>query len=230
MPFSNNSSNLPSYIKKLTPTLKAKWIAIYNTAFKKEGDKVALVVANEWLKKQTKRKPESHAKSMQTRKLVFELDTTGDFIKKGADGEEYVSFRLADTGFDNHGDSYTPELLNKWADDINEGKVIIGDFDHKEYDRIVATTGSNEEIGKKLSEKKGIAKGIKAVFEKGVLWVKAQIDKRYRKLIQKAKGVSLEAFITKWNTDDATAIEGRLDGFSFMFEDPANPRSIVTAA
>lgn len=230
MPFSNNSKNLPSYVKKLSPKLKTKWIAIFNATFEKEGEKMAFIVANKWLKRQTDRKPEHQAKSLHTRKIIFEIDDSGEYIKKDLDGQDYVSFRLADTGFDNHGESYSPELLQKWANEINEGKVIVGDFNHEEYDLITATTGNNDLIGQKLKEKRGIATGLKAVFEKGVLWVKALIDKRYKRQIQKTKGVSLEAFVSKWDSKDTTALDGRLDGFSFMFNNPANPRSVVTAA
>ena len=222
MPYSGpNDSSLPKNVKKLSTALRSKWVNVFNTVFKKEGEEMAFIVANKMLLREAS-KPKQVAKSLKTRVIKFDLDTEGKFIKKSADGEEYVSFTLADTLPDGDGESFTAELLQKWADDINAGNVIVGDFDHKEYDNIVQTSGSSDEIGQRLRNKQGVAKTIKAVFEKGKLWVKALIDKRYRKIIEKA-GVSLEAYIS--DSINNVATEGRLDGFSFMInEQAANPR------
>jgi hypothetical protein len=200
-----------------------KWQMYYNTA---GGGEVGTIVANRMLLKQSE-KAEFIAKSKQFRKVEFQLDnSTGDFIKKDANGDEYVDFVLTDNLPDSDGETYTPELLQRWAKEINEGKLLVGDIDHEEYDNILQTTVDKESIMQKLLNKKGIAKTVKAIYEKGKLWVKAVIDKRYKNMIRKANGVSLEAFV--FDAENNVAKDGELLGFTFMVSDKqANPRAII---
>jgi len=185
----------------------AKWKAIYNHA---GGGELGTIVANKMLL----RSSSLIAKSKRFRRITLEMDkTNGEFIKKADNGDNYVDFILTDTSVDSQGDSYTSELLEKWADEINAGNAIIGDFNHEEYDRIIATNFNKETIIEKLLHKKGIAKAVKAIFDKGKLWVKAIIDKRYRNAINKARGISLEALIE--DTDGNVATKGNLLGFTF---------------
>lgn len=221
-----NDKTLPSYVKNKSPKIRAKWIAIFNAAFKTDGEKVAITVANKWLKRTVKKK-EIQAKSLNLRKIsLTPVMEDGEFIKKSANGDEYVSFTLTDVLKDEQGDSYPDALLKRWADEINSGNYIVGDVDHKEYDMITATTPDAGVIAKRLKEKKGIAKAVQAIYEKGRLWIKALIDKRYKRLVKK-KGVSLEAYVER--NDDGDIVDGDLYGFSFMLSEPqANPRAVVS--
>ena len=74
---------------------------------------------------------------------------------------------------------------------------------------------TDKKIIETLKNKKGIAKSLKAIFENGRLWVRAVIDKRYKKLIQNSKGVSAEAFITETDDTDKKVLKADLLGFTF---------------
>jgi len=208
----------PNYIQKLPQTMQTNWETVVNMG--------GVPVANQWLSRELdKNRQEIVAKSEKFRRVKFDIDGSKTFISKSANGDEYVSFMLTDVFADNQGDTYSSELLLKWCDEINKGNSIVGDVNHEEYDEIVATYGSSDMVKQKLKEKGGIAKAVKAVFEKGKLWVKALIDKRYKKTIEKANGVSLEALVNTGSHKD----EGDLLGFTFTVDQPAaNPRAKIT--
>jgi hypothetical protein len=151
-------------------------------------------------------------------RVTFEMDSEGVFIKQDADGNDYVDMVLQDVFEQEDGLKYPAELLQQWADDINSGKIdLIGDnTSHELYDSILDKYVDPDVIVAKLAEakkSKGIAKGIKAVFEKGRLWVRTIIDKRYKRHV-KNKGVSLEALVDV--SEDGTVLGGDLLGFTYM--------------
>ena len=83
---------------------------------------------------------------------------------------------------------------------------------------------SDDEIKETLKAKKGIVKTVKALYEKDTLWLRLLIDKRYQKQLDKAKGLSLEAFVSK--DDNGHVTEGDFMGFSVIVDEPiANPRA-----
>ena len=227
MPFTDgNDGSLPDYIKKQPFKVRSKWVQIFNSIFPDEGEEMAWLVANKWLKRQASM-GYNIARSA-SHKIQFKVDDTNGFIKRDRNGDEYVNLVLTDEKSDPE-INYTPNLLKKWASWINAGNYIVGDFNHKEYDFIMATTGDGDEVGKKLKNKKGIAKAVKAVYEKGKLWVKALIDKRYKNKIKDA-GVSLEAYIPPEDVVGKTATDGKLFGFSFMVgQEQGNPIAKVAA-
>ena len=55
---------------------------------------------------------------------------------------------------------------------------------------------------------------VQAAYSQGKLWVRAIVDKRYKKIIERAKGVSAEAFCT-WDESETVALDGELLGFTF---------------
>lgn len=225
MPYENaNDTSLPEYIIKQPPAIRARWIFVFNKTYEEHGEEMAFIVANKWLLRESKKSFVARSK----RHIVhFNIDDKDGFIKRDEEGNDYISFVLTDTTSD-PAIQYTPELLKGWADSINGGNYIVGDFNHREYDLIMATSGSAEEIGNKLKEKKGIAKAVKAVYEKGKLWVKALIDKRYKNKIKQA-GVSLEANIPEETMYGGQATEGDLFGFSFIVgEAQGNPIARVS--
>lgn len=227
MPYTLESENLPSYVAKLPNSIKSKWIAIFNSVHKKEGEKMAFLVANQWLKRQVKKS----SVEGKTDKAYFmeriHLELSGDqLIKKSDDGEDYVDFILTDTGYDSKGEKYPLSLIQKWVSQVNEN-TFVGDIDHEEYDDIVSKATSIEQAAELIkSAKRGIAKTVKAVFDKGKMWVRAAIDKRYKKLVEKANGVSLEAIVTR--DADGAIIDGDLLGFTFAVkQQPVNPRAVI---
>ena len=228
MPYTINSENLPSYIKKLSDDIKAKWVTIFNSVYEKEGEKIALIAANKWLQRGIK-KTSVEGKSdnaLFIERITLEL---GDkqLIKQTADGEEYVDFVMTDTGADTEGNKYPESLIKRWTDKINSGESFIGDIDHKEYDEILINSSTVDEAAELIKNtKKGIAKTVKAYFDKGRMWVRAIIDKRYKKIIERAKGVSLEAIVSRNLNGEIT--DGDLLGFTFAVDQrPKNPRAVI---
>ena len=241
-----NDMSVPSYIKSLSVESRRRWIAIYETVFAHTGDDVrALLAANTWLRRMTEKQladeaqveaslenPQKElivARATNRSTLKFSVDTSKGFIKRTDSGEEYIVAMLQDVYGDSDGETWSADVLQKFADQINSGSVIIGDIDHEEYDEILDSSVSDTEVKQKLSQKKGIAKGVQAVFENGKLWVKALIDKRYKRLLQEqAKGVSLEAIVTR--DDEGKIADGEILGFTFAVDEaPANKRTAIMA-
>ncbi len=208
MPYTS-SSKLPSYVEKLDEKLKAGWIAVFNAAFPKYGEKESFMIANAWLKKQTTEK-----KFVKRAIITLELDTSSGFIKRSSSGEDYVTFVLNSTIPHRDGKIFSEPMLMKWAQKINENPSMIGggDIDHLLYDKLLDSNISDDTVREVLRSKKGIAKMVQAVYDKGKLWVRAVVDKRYKRLIEKSRGVSAEA-LCSW--EDNVATDGELLGFTF---------------
>lgn len=229
MPYNLNSKNLPSYVEKLSDKNKKKWINIFNTAYTEYGEKKAFLMANSWLKKNIKSKTVTAKTTQSVEKLTFFVDDSEKvLIKRTDDGQDYIDFVLTDNKPDSEGVTYSEDLIQKWADQINSGDILIGDYDHSEYDKLIMSGLSPDEVMKRLKTKPGIAKTVKAIVDKGRLWVRAMIDKRYKKMIQtKSKGVSLEATLIR-DTDTNSIVDGTLGGFTFAMDAiPVNPRAVI---
>lgn len=211
MPYSVNSDNLPSYVKKLSAELIAGWVAVFNSAFEKYGEKEAFLIANTWLKKKLPQK-----KMVKRSVINFQLDTTKGFIKRSRDGEDYVTFVLNSTEPHRDGKRFSEAMLKKWAKVINDNPTMVGggDVDHLLYDKIINSSISDNAAREVLRSKKGIAKMVRAIYDDGKLYVKAIIDKRYRKIVEKSRGVSAEAFC-EWDDTETVALDGDLLGFTF---------------
>lgn len=214
MPYdASNPKTLPSYVQKLSPEARAKWVAIFNAVFKTEGESMAFAMANKWVKEHIKKK-ETMARTERVRDIVeFEVDMSQDLIQRTEDGQEYISFKLADTFKDKFGVQVPPEVLQRWADAINSGEAVLGDVDHEYMTKLEQAGYSIDQIKAELKSKPSIAKAVKAVYEKGRLWVRALIDKRYKSVIQKSKGVSMEAVVNRDN--QGRVYGGDLLGFTF---------------
>lgn len=227
MPYSGISDpKLPTYVKNRSDAIKRKWIAIFNSIYEKEGDSKAFAMANSWLKKQVKQKVMTAKSENHIERVFFTVDESQGFIKRSDGGEEYIDFVLTDNKPDREGVQYPIEVLQKWAEYINSGNAFVGDIDHKQYDEILSMGKNSDETLEMLRKKQGIARGLKAVIDKGRLWVRALIDKRYSKIVrERAKGVSLEAFLVKENDK---IVDGKLAGFTFSINDtPWNSRAVI---
>lgn len=224
MPYKGaDDRNIPRHIRILPEGLRKLWVNVFNRVFEERGEATAFIVANSIVKKRLS-KTEFVKRSIVKLELVKE---DGQFIKRSDDGEEYITFKLATTSLHKDGKQNSEKFLKRTADEINSGKLFVGDIDHEFYDKIVNSTLSNDTIKNMLKNKKGIAKAIKAVYEKGKLWVKAFIDKRYKRLIEKSKGVSIEAIV---NEDEDGKMDGEMLGFTFNINtNPAEYGVGVTA-
>jgi hypothetical protein len=203
---------LPSYVKNKDKTIQKKWVAIYKTALSKSDEASALSVANAWLKKQ------KIIKQTFT-KVYFEIDSN-QLIKQDDNGDEYISAVLATTQTTKEGKKFTEDLLKSWEEDINNGNTIVGDVDHEFFDKI-AMNASDRQIKAALKEKPSIAKAVKAIYDKGKLWVRLLIDKRYKNVIKKAKGLSIEGLVE--SDEHGVVSNGELWGMTFCVnEEPAH--------
>lgn len=188
MPYSGkDDSKLPKYVKSRPDATRSKWVAIFNAAFKKYGEEKALVLANTWLKKQVKAK-----KFIKRSSISFEVVAGKKFLRRDRDGNEYVTLVMANTLPHKDGKRFSESTLKKWANEINANPTV-GDVDHTLYDRLLNSGMDDDNIINVLKSKKGIAKTVRAVYEKGKLWVRAIVDKRYRTILNKSRGVSVEA-------------------------------------
>jgi len=223
MPYSGiNDSSLPKYVKSRSDSIKKKWVALFNAAFKKYGEKRALIIANTWLKKQVK-----SGKFMARSTLKFDVYTKSGFLNRSKDGDEYITLVLNTTESHRDGVVFSEQLLKDMAEQINKNP-IVGDVDHILYHKILKTGMSDEQVKRVLRSKPGIAKTVKAIYDKGKLWVRAFIDKRYRRLIQKAKGVSSEIFYNNIQGKKINAAE--ILGFTFNVKStPAEYKAGVVA-
>jgi len=220
--------SLPNYVSKLPKSIQIKWVIIFKHVEGLEDKNMALIIANQWLQKSImKSTVEGKTKNTYViERITFDLG--GDqLIKKTAEGEDYVDFVLTDIKADSEGDVYPEDLVKKWVGQVNEGSNFVGDIDHAEYNEILSKAQNVEHAAELIkSTKKGIAKTIKAFYDKGRMWVRAIIDKRYKKLIEKAKGVSLEAIVSRDANGDI--VDGDLLGFTFAVNQrPVNPRAVI---
>jgi hypothetical protein len=211
MPYSGIADEkLPSYIKNKSDVLKKKWITIFNAVYESSGEEAAFIAANSWLKRSINEKVVT-ARTLSSRERIIFKISDNQLLKRTDDGEEYLTAVLATTDEHLDGKKFSSELLSRWATKINAGKTIVGDFDHELYDALMDNNVPDTAFEELLKTKKGVAKAIKANYEKGKLYVKLLIDKRYRTKILQSKGLSVEAMV---NPGDSKT-DGELLGFTF---------------
>lgn len=218
---------IPSYIANKSPEVRSKWTSVYNGLLSTGHDN-ALLGANLWLTSHVQEQLVT-ARSAQVReKLSFKIELSDkEFIKRDSSGEEYIDFILSDNLPDNYNTVMPLSVLERWADSINKD-LPVGDIDHELYDELLRAGMSDEQVRDSLKRKPGIAKTVKALVRDGKLWLRAFIDKRYKRIIEKVKGASVEAIVTRG--PDGSVIDGDFLGFSFVVnEELGNPRAVVAA-
>lgn len=212
--------NKPSYVTNKPEHIQKQWEDIYNR-YSVESPAVGLGVANKWLSNQRE--------ELVVRDLSFKVDNE-QIIQRSIGGVEYVDFLLADTIHDNYGTKYSESFLQRLADYINEHPEDIaeGDFNHDTLNQLQAQGYSKEGIKSKLkSLKQGVAKAVKAIYEKGKLYLRTVVDPRYKDKVLRSKGVSIEGSFVR---SGDTFVDGKILGFSFIDSDKkdlGNPRAKI---
>ncbi len=231
MPYSS-VKDLPPQIKKLPYKAQVMFMKAFNSAYGSHKDDVfAFKVAWSVVKKRFKKvNGKWVAKGFMPKLYTFDIEMKDPetFITKADDGNYYLEGVLADTLPDSEGKAFTEEALKEFEKQINSGQ-IIGGITHKEYQELIMKYShlpTDEFIAKALSERKGILKTIKAIYDKGKLWIKALIDKRYLNHIKKFKKMSIEAFVPKELQQEGKYLGGRVLGFA-LDNRAINPRAIV---
>lgn len=156
------------------------------------------------------------AKGLGLQFYTFSMKTNDIFIEKADNGEYYLEATLSDVGKDSDGYNFTPEALKSYADQINT-HGMAGFITHKDWDEFKMNNSHLSEedfINKARTERKGILKTVKAIFEKGKLWIKALIDKRYLNHIKKFNKVSIEALVPSKFQKDNQYTGGYVLGFA----------------
>lgn len=231
MPFTLESDNLPTYVKKQPLSVAKKWIEIFNKYFESDDEGMAWHMANAWLQRviefHKNNKPTEEPKNSELEIVNVNFKPEKEEIVIRADGdEEFIDFILADVDYDNYGTAYEENFLLELAEQINN-KGILGDFNHELQYKFKEMGLSIDSIKQKMQTKNGIAKAVKAIVDKGKLFIRTTFDKRYKKRILESKGVSIEgAFIRNKLTNKFEG--GTVFGFSFIDNENlklGNPRA-----
>lgn len=126
---------------------------------------------------------------------TFSMTTEEPKIVMNSDTEELVMDAiLADNTPNTDGKFFTEEELQDMALQINTWGSTLPDVDHEKLMSLLKKYGNNTELIKQeLKQEKGIFKSIKAVVDKGKLWIQSVLDKRYKNHTDKFKSLSIEA-------------------------------------
>ena len=221
MPYST-MSQLPPYIMKLPEIVREGWMKVFNTAFKEYGESKAFAIANAWVKKRLKKTSEGYVANSEdfgvldiySFQLIPEFDS---LITNSENGDILLTAVLSDTmPWTNlkTGEviSYTPELLQSWAEQINNEGITLPDIEHQEFDKILEESFSKEEVERKVKQRKGLLKDVKAKYSEGKLFIQAKLDKRYKNHVEKYKSLSIEANAKK---EGNKYVKGKVYGFTF---------------
>jgi hypothetical protein len=127
--------------------------------------------------------------------FTFEMDTEDPKIVMNSETEELVMDAiLADNTPNKEGKFFTEEELQDIAGQINTWGSTLPDVDHEKLTSLIKKYGRDtDKIRAELRNEKGIFKSIKAVVEKGKLWIQTALDKRYKNHTDKFKSLSIEA-------------------------------------
>lgn len=228
----NDTKHAPYEIQKLPFKAQEHFIELANNSFSRTNDKVISnkVAWNIVKSNFSKVGDEFVSKAYSPDLYTFDLKLNDEIIMKSEDGNYYMEGILADNLPDSQGWSFSEDALLGFAEQINSGQVI-GGITHNEYQDLIFKYSHlpNEQfITKALTERKGILKTIKAVYEKGKLWIKAIIDKRYINHIKKIKRMSIEAFVPHSDQDKKNKVykKGTVLGFA-MDNNAINRRAKV---
>lgn len=230
MPY-KDVSQLPESIKKLPHKAQILFLKAFNEVDDKYDEETSFEIAWGVVKKKFKKVDGKWiAKGMSNEVYTFNIDIKEDlFIQKADDGNYYIEGVLSDILPDMDGFSPTPELLENWANQIND-MPIFGGITHEEWNELkmkYAHLPEEEFIAKARSERKGILKTVKAIYEKGKLIIKAIVDKRYINHVKKFNKMSLEALVPKKYQVGTKYTGGTILGFA-LDNNAVNQRSSVT--
>jgi len=230
MPY-KNIKELPESLQKLPVKAQQMFLQAFNKSYDEYGETRAFKIAWGVVKKKFKRINDKWvAKGMGFNLYTFELEVNDTLIQKSEDGEYYLEGILSDTMTDKEGKKFTEEALKGFARQINENG-LSGFITHEDWkDFCINNSHLGDEVFiAKARKRKGILKVIKAIYEKGKLWIKALIDKRYLKRVKKFNKMSLEAYIPKSYQKGNEYEKGHILGLA-LDNNAINPRATYNVA
>jgi len=230
MPY-KNINELPVVIKKLPRKAQTLFLKTFNNVYPKQGESKSFKIAWAMISKSFKKVNGTWiAKGMGHSLMRFELTPTDNvFVKKGKDGEYFLEGVLSDVGVDADGNNFTAQALRNFAKQINE-EGISGFISHADFDKFCVDNSHlsrSEFVSKARKTRQGIMKVIKAVFDKGKLWIKAIIDKRYVKRVKQFAKMSIEAIVPSMFQKGKTFTDGFVIGLA-LDNNASNSRANIS--
>jgi hypothetical protein len=151
------------------------------------------------------------------RLFCFALENKNELIVNASGDEITFEGILASTGFFQQGYKrarFSERALINIAEQINNVGGGAPDLDHEVLSQIAKQPGITKGlIMNAIGKAKGFIKSIQAVYENGKLWIRGVLDKSYADVINKVKGMSIEAWTDKM--DDEVIDEATYLGFTF---------------
>ena len=199
---------IPSSIDKILPsTGKAFYLDALNKAKVKGYDdvvshRIAWSVTKDKFKKNSEGlialsedfvKPELLSFSLNSDGAELVINGDGDgFFFEGTLANVFDSF-ITSSGFSR---KFDEEALLSLAEQINSMGSTMPDFNHSELTKVLESTSDPEAILNSLKKRKGLITEIKAVVKDGHLWVRGKLDSRYKSMVNRLKGISIESLAT----------------------------------
>jgi cation transport regulator ChaB len=209
---------LPEYIKEiLSPDAQEYFLKILLLAYKNYGEDDSMHLAWEATKLKIQKVGTVYVTNNYYNNMVKSLDMSPEEtnIAINSDTEEIIMDAvLADTNLNTDGKYFTEQELVTLAEQINTFGSTVPDVDHEKLMTLVKKHGRDHDaIMTELKNEKGIMKNIKASVEKGRLWVRATLDKRFKNHLDKFKALSIEAFADV--EQDGRYVNPQYLGFTF---------------
>jgi zona occludens toxin (predicted ATPase) len=196
------------FVEELSKLDQEKWYQIYETAKVSVSAVSAVKIADDIIKKDL----EKTADRVQTINFATQ-EQDGELLICDEDGEYFFDAVLM--GDEEHvdGKRIHIDVLERWAEYINE-HGLVGDVDHKAIRDLIKRGKDTAYIRTMMKSKLGIAKAVKAFIEGGELKIRTWVDKRYRNIMKKVRGLSLESLVEYDKNDPNLVVGGDIFGFT----------------
>lgn len=192
--------NIPESVKKVLPSAGQQMFAeAYADASTRHDDATSFKIAWGVTKKHFRKEGEMFVANnmdfVPEEVYSFRIDPTEEIlITNDENGDVVVDGVLATTEKRrSDGRWYGIEELQEIADQINTQGMTFPDTEHLVLNEAAKKHMSIDEVMNAVREQKGIFTKIKAAVKDGKLWIRAWLDKRYQKIVQKYKYLSIEA-------------------------------------
>lgn len=202
---------IPDYVNQFSPEDQQTWGSVYKIARQRYNPQGAVATANKWYLESTKQRERNSLAKVGFK--ILESDK-GEIIQRDLQGDLYFDAVLGSEHPHKDELQYSPGLLQRWADQINAGNYS-GDFDHAWLNKMMEQYPDTDQVVRMVKNKPGITKRVKAFFDNGLLKIRGWIDKRYRAVLERVKGLSLEALIKRNKVNNNLVEDGEFMGWTF---------------
>lgn len=185
-----------------------EWVGVYNTS----KLIVPPLVAKEISDNHIKRLREQRAEGLKAVDFAIER-SQGEILICDEAGEYYFDAVLIGEDTHKDGTRIDEKVLQEWTNYINDNG-LVADIDHSTIKDLIRRGKSHDYIKTYMRNKPGIAKAVKAFYENGELRIRAWIDKRYRRMVDRIKGLSLESLVDYDKEDPNLVVGGDIFGFT----------------